>query len=149
MAHGLRCAFRVSLWCSSVLSVLLSGLAAEPDRPLTGRELFCREWMAGDVKCPDGDGLGPSFNATSCVGCHHQSGTGGGGDNEHDVELLTIASPSKHLLRMPVSAPPELSQRVEFFRTHQSGGVLHKFSTNSEFEFFRFSLFGLKYDRSL
>src|SRR5207245_3994088 len=39
-----------------------------------GEVLFKRDWQVKDTNCPDGDGLGPVFNATSCVACHNQGG---------------------------------------------------------------------------
>ena len=39
-----------------------------------GRELFTREWLPGDKRSHDGDGLGPMFNDSSCVACHNQGG---------------------------------------------------------------------------
>ncbi len=64
-----------------------------------GRRLFERNWMAA---APDGsplgvvrggEGLGPLFNAASCVVCHRQGGVGGGGPAENDVEILALAVP--------------------------------------------------------
>ena len=43
-----------------------------------GRDLFMHEWTAGDALASGGDGLGPVFNAASCVACHRQSGRGAG-----------------------------------------------------------------------
>ena len=54
-----------------------------------GRELFQRSWLPDDPRSPDGDGLGPVFNETSCVGCHNQGAPGGGGPASKNVELLT------------------------------------------------------------
>lgn len=55
-----------------------------------GRELFTHEWSANDPLA-HGDGLGPVFNARSCVACHFQGGVGGGGgraQNIHTFEVL-------------------------------------------------------------
>jgi CxxC motif-containing protein (DUF1111 family) len=41
-----------------------------------GRELFLHEWTPGDSLAANGDGLGPVFNANSCVACHRQAGAG-------------------------------------------------------------------------
>src|ERR1700677_2447413 len=49
-----------------------------------GKKLFTHEWTVNDP-LSGGDGLGPVFNATSCVACHHQGGVGGGGGLEHNV----------------------------------------------------------------
>src|SRR5262245_44617527 len=42
-----------------------------------GRALFMRQWREYDEQTPEGDGLGPMFNARSCVECHNQGGVGG------------------------------------------------------------------------
>ena len=59
------------------------------DRRALGRELFARTWLADDPRCHGGDGLGPVYNATSCVDCHNQGGPGGGGAADRNVELAT------------------------------------------------------------
>jgi len=61
-----------------------------------GRELFVRDWKPYDAQAPDGDGLGPMYNAQSCVECHHQGGVGGGGGSMHDVELLCLVPPQRN-----------------------------------------------------
>jgi len=50
-----------------------------------GKMLFLHEFKPNDPLCPNGDGLGPVYNATSCFACHHQGGVGGAGDNTHNV----------------------------------------------------------------
>lgn len=82
--------------------------AAEVER---GRELFEHEWTANDPLA-QGDGLGPVFNARSCVACHFQGGVGGGGANEHNAVSYEV---------FPRPGDP----------TFQSG-TLHSFSTNPE-----------------
>jgi mono/diheme cytochrome c family protein len=49
-----------------------------------GRELFEHEWTPNDPLA-HGDGLGPMYNAKSCVACHFQGGVGGGGDLAHNI----------------------------------------------------------------
>ncbi len=56
-----------------------------------GRDLFLHEWTPGDPLAPRGDGLGPVFNASSCVACHQQGGAGGSGSQEHNVTVFTRA----------------------------------------------------------
>ena len=34
-----------------------------------GRVLFNHDWRPKDPLCPEGDGLGPLYNATSCAAC--------------------------------------------------------------------------------
>ena len=65
-----------------------------------GREIFQREWIANDPRSHGGDGLGPVFNASSCVDCHNQGGVGGGGAIGKNVLLLTVTR------FKPVSAQP-------------------------------------------
>jgi CxxC motif-containing protein (DUF1111 family) len=55
-----------------------------------GQDLFEHEWTVNDPLAPQGDGLGPVFNATSCVACHHQGAVGGSGGVEHNVTTFTI-----------------------------------------------------------
>ncbi len=62
--------------------------ALEPSQVQTGKMLFLHEWKANDPLCAGGDGLGPVYNATSCVACHKQGGTGGAGGLEHNVTVF-------------------------------------------------------------
>src|SRR6516162_6689118 len=55
-----------------------------------GKELFTREWTAGDRRSHAGDGLGPVYNAQSCAACHRLGGIGGAGTNETNVILVTV-----------------------------------------------------------
>src|SRR6516165_3728527 len=55
-----------------------------------GKELFTREWVAGDRRSHAGDGLGPVYNAQSCAACHRLGGIGGAGTNETNVSLVTV-----------------------------------------------------------
>jgi CxxC motif-containing protein (DUF1111 family) len=55
-----------------------------------GKELFTREWIAGDRRSHAGDGLGPVYNAQSCAACHRLGGIGGAGNNETSVSLVTV-----------------------------------------------------------
>jgi CxxC motif-containing protein (DUF1111 family) len=56
-----------------------------------GRDLFIHEWTPGDPLAARGDGLGPVFNANSCVACHQKGGVGGSGSLEHNVTVFTRA----------------------------------------------------------
>ena len=66
-----------------------------PARPILRREIaarwggefLARTWLAKDTRCHGGDGLGPVYNATSCVDCHNQGGPGGGGPADRNVQL--------------------------------------------------------------
>ena len=58
-----------------------------------GRDLFLHEWTPGDPLASSGDGLGPVFNAKSCVACHQKGGVGGSGSVEHNVTVFTLSAP--------------------------------------------------------
>ncbi|HZZ28141.1 MAG TPA: di-heme oxidoredictase family protein [Pirellulales bacterium] len=62
--------------------------ASKPD----GKELFQREWLPNDPRSHGGDGLGPVFNDSSCVACHNQGGSGGGGPASKNVDIITAFS---------------------------------------------------------
>ena len=64
-----------------------------------GRELFVHEWTPNDPLAGEGDGLGPVFNAKSCVACHSLGGVGGAGENRHNVSAFTVL-PNRHSPRM-------------------------------------------------
>src|ERR1700674_235519 len=55
-----------------------------------GEVLFKHQWQANDPLCNGGDGLGPVFNAKSCVACHNQGGVGGGGGIDHNVTTFLV-----------------------------------------------------------
>ncbi len=57
---------------------------------LGGKILFTHEWTAHDPLCPDGDGLGPVYNATSCAQCHFQGGLGGSGGLNQNVTVFFV-----------------------------------------------------------
>ena len=77
------------LAAASVISADAS-LDATSKAERRGRSLFVHQWTAGD-RLASGDGLGPRYNADSCVACHNQGGLGGGGGIEANV--LRIAAP--------------------------------------------------------
>jgi CxxC motif-containing protein (DUF1111 family) len=62
-----------------------AGQTADAETLALGRELFVHEWEVGDKLAGEGDGLGPVFNARSCVACHTQGGVGGAGPNSANV----------------------------------------------------------------
>ena len=97
------------LWFFSPgLPVMWGPTASAADRA-AGQELFEHEWAANDPLA-HGDGLGPVFNAKSCVACHFQGGVGGGGELMHNaVGFEVLARPADPI-----------------FRT----GTIHNFSTN-------------------
>ena len=47
----------------------------DPTQADAGARLFEHRWTKNDPLASGGDGLGPVFNANSCVACHFQGGT--------------------------------------------------------------------------
>jgi len=75
-------------------------------------DLFVREWRPRDPLA-HGDGLGPVFNARSCVACHFQGGVGGGGGQKENVLTYEAA---------PTPAHPEIQS-----------GLIHKFAVEDRY----------------
>src|SRR5262245_11794035 len=62
---------------------------ASADVKAKGHALFVHEWTPHDPLAK-GDGLGPVFNASSCVACHHQGGAGGAGPGSANVRAFAV-----------------------------------------------------------
>src|SRR5262245_58541980 len=60
-----------------------------------GHKLFVHDWTSRDPLSPRGDGLGPVFNASSCVACHNQAGVGGAGGLQHNVTAFVVRPPGQ------------------------------------------------------
>ncbi len=86
------------------------GPSASAAEKAAGHELFVHEWAPNDPLA-HGDGLGPVFNAKSCVFCHFQGGVGGGGEVGHNATHFEV---------LPAAGRNE-------YRT----GVLHDFAVTS------------------
>lgn len=71
-------------WVWSPGLPVLWGPSASAEEIAAGRELFEHQWQPNDPLAR-GDGLGPVFNAKSCVSCHFQGGVGGGGGLAHNA----------------------------------------------------------------
>lgn len=133
--------------------------AEEETAAPVGRELFLREWIPNDPRSHNGDGLGPMFNDSSCVACHNQGGTGGGGPRAKNAQILSALPMDLGLGgRTGGQLTPEEQQaalqrqREELKRIHPGLGtagslVLHRFSTEPEYAAFRGKLMGV--ERSL
>lgn len=109
--------------------------SASPESVADGREIFNREWVPDDPRC-EGDGLGPMFNDTSCVGCHNLGGTGGGGAGGKNVDII---SPGGEMVQRKAKKTPPRQSLAELhpgFR-RQSSVVLHRFSTDPSYELWR------------
>lgn len=122
------------VWLAFVPACVLSRVPVNADERAAaviamGRELFEREWKPGEAGTRGGDGLGPSFNDVSCVGCHHQGGVGGGGPVDKNVDLISMPQQPRSMTR---------TQAKRLFRIHpgffdknmqpQTTFVLHRFN---------------------
>jgi len=88
----------VGLWFALPGLPVLWAPSASAEMKSAGATLFEHQWTAHDPLA-GGDGLGPVFNATSCVACHFQGGVGGAGPNQRNVLAFEAA---------PTRAHPEL-----------------------------------------
>ncbi len=90
-----------------------------------GRELFVKLWEPGKPSAAGGDGLGPLYNEQSCVGCHNLGGTGGGGENDRNVLLLTALSEPPKPEEATRVFQGELEELHPGFRNRQSIVIHH------------------------
>jgi CxxC motif-containing protein (DUF1111 family) len=100
-----------------------------------GRRLFEHEWKVKDERSRAGDGLGPVFNDRSCKACHNQGGTGGGGSNEHNVQVITTTGAG-------LAKNPSTSERRRVMRLHpglveNTSVVLHRSGTTHAYDSWR------------
>ena len=134
-----------TVWLAAAGCVVAgTALAAPPDNPFLmiqqGSDWFKHVWQPNDARSKGGDGLGPMFNANSCVACHNQGGSGGGGAAEHDVELLVLVPPKS----VSSASRATFAQRIrQIHPTFVNGGrvspsiTLHKFGTHPAYEKWR------------
>ena len=97
------------------------------------RDLFEKVWVPGERSPNGGDGLGPLYNETSCVGCHHQGGVGGSGGNDRNVDLVTAVAGSPRSRTAGPRLKGELEELHPGFRTRKSL-VVHKNTTDPALE---------------
>src|SRR5258708_15867479 len=65
----------------------------DPAMAQAGEVLFHHVWTPNDPLAQGGDGLGPVYNARSCLECHNKGGPGGAGELEHNVTMFTVQLP--------------------------------------------------------
>lgn len=120
-----------------------------------GKELFTREWLHGDSRSFAGDGLGPVFNARSCLACHHQGGVGGAGTKETNVTLISVFVTTPQVRMLTGLAlhsddldPSAMKQpdRDKLAELHpalrsQSSFPLHRFGAHEDHDKWKMSLF--------
>lgn len=81
---------KIQLWTCLLLTFFpLTALAVSPETVARGARLFTQEWQSHNPG-PRGDGLGPLFNASSCVACHQQGGIGGAGGASFNANSIGI-----------------------------------------------------------
>lgn len=78
----------VVLWF--IVNAVAAAWGPSPETIAQGRKLFLHEWKVDDPLAGEGDGLGPVFNARSCVACHFQGGPGGAGPNQFNVAAFEV-----------------------------------------------------------
>ncbi len=131
---------------SRIAAVIAVGVSAigfawagdDPHQPshdvlVRGADLFAREWLPEDSKNrAGGDGLGPVYNETSCVACHHQGGPGGAGPTSTNVDILSAGT---------VSNGRTAAEFHPGFRTSPSV-VLHRFGVDPVYKAWRLKLLG-------
>jgi CxxC motif-containing protein (DUF1111 family) len=66
----------------------------DPAMAKAGEGLFLHEWKPNDPLAHGGDGLGPVYNANSCVFCHIQPGPGGSGGLRANVTTFVNTHPA-------------------------------------------------------
>ena len=137
---------RGKAWLGSccVLAAMCSVILAADRRPRSnvidprrdffeGKALFEKSWEPGKPSPSGGDGLGPLYNEASCVGCHHQGGTGGGGDNHRNVLMLTAVAGSAQSLKGATVFQGEMEDLHPGFRNRASI-VVHRHATTAAIE---------------
>ena len=81
--------------------------------------LFNHEWTAKDP-LTEGDGLGPVFNARSCVECHSQGGPGGGGPVAKNVTVYGLVGDTRGVPALGVvhqkAVAPEFQETLDLVR---------------------------------
>jgi CxxC motif-containing protein (DUF1111 family) len=138
---GIRGRAGLSAGCLLVMvcSVAVAGDRGKPSRSTVsrefyeGRELFVKIWEPRKPSPTGGDGLGPLYNETSCVACHHLGGVGGAGGNARNVLMLTA-----------VARPTDAEKAGKFFvgdlkdlhAGFQAGSsvVIHRYATDEALE---------------
>jgi CxxC motif-containing protein (DUF1111 family) len=133
----------------AVFQAFLSADVPSPDdstdRLREGRDLFLREWRHGDKRSLAGDGLGPVYNARSCLECHYQEGIGGSGPK--DVTIISAFIDKSAQQWAPGAGPLDVQRagaaqqpsREELSEIHpdlknNNSFVLHQFSDEREFD---------------
>jgi CxxC motif-containing protein (DUF1111 family) len=128
-------------WCTSsslVFALLLPGPAqagSEEGGPgvlARGAEIFSREWLPDDPRSRAGDGLGPVYNETSCIGCHGLGAPGGAGPVNKNAVILSLARSDLRQRVGPDDDKDRLAGIHPGFLKARSV-VLHRFGTDPDY----------------
>lgn len=137
----LACAGTTALSCLTSLTAQPPG--ERPDRS-RGELIFHHEFEPNIDPDVPGDGLGPLFNARSCVACHHQGGSGGAGANRFNVHILSVIPPDN------LRGEDRRRFRQELENIHPDLGfgsiILHREGTRPRYAQWRERILGLQFD---
>lgn len=114
-----------------IVPSLRAGLPTPGEEIRVGKELFAREWAVNDPRSRGGDGLGPVYNAKSCVACHSSGGVGGSGPHEMNAVIVSASvrlNPKELIEDVPRNA---LEAEHPAFRTSRAV-VLHREGTDRD-----------------
>ena len=104
------------------------------DEVLTGERLFSRDWLPGDRAAKlGGDGLGPLYDATSCISCHYQGGPGVAGPSSVNIQILA-ADKREPVANGEGALHPGLAA--------SSTVILHRYGTDPAYAAWRLRLLG-------
>ena len=134
MGPGSAVVVGLGLW---MVSGGMTDLPGDPVRQVIltqGKHLFVKEWFPGDFSEHGGDGLGPVYNATSCVACHHQAGIGGAGPADKNIELVSAIAlrdeeQNKAARKDLVKLHPDFAQATSL--------TLHRYGTGEDYAAWR------------
>jgi mono/diheme cytochrome c family protein len=96
----------------------------------------CIDVRLGFDFTPAGEGPTRMFNARSCSECHRQGGIGGGGANEHNVQMIAVGAVSFPALEInpwfngESEAAYECWRNSFFPRARNGSMILHRFGTS-------------------
>ncbi len=112
------------------------------ERVKLGQELFVRDWTKH--KPEHGDGIGPMYNAVSCVACHQAARIGGAGRTQHNVDMVSVVSPkptkdgfSKRIAATLKHIHPDLSATSLSVTVHKVARGAKNDSRDGEYAKFR------------
>ncbi len=115
----------------------------QPDLANKGAVLFNRDWQSKDPLCPDGDGLGPMFNAKSCQACHWMGNSGGAGSNRDNVSVLTWVGGKALTTPQPRNSHRLVTSRVHSaVNVNRRSTVFHHSSTDDGYDPWRKRILG-------